>query len=184
MRKNDELFTSNRIALAPNKSKKKLKIIDNTKKNKRKKPSKPKKIELMPKLNISLSSNEELVTKQKELNNKIKKAMNSDSEEEFPPGTLDSTQLKIIKQDFNDNMDDFFGPLDIKRTRIDSVRNTGLLCKECVRIASQANQMGEGVHIPRCKTKDCVNFRVTKNDDNFDFSEIEELEEGLGNGII
>jgi hypothetical protein len=184
MRQNDELFTSNRNALGSKKSKKKLKVLNKTKKQKKKRSKKIKKIDLMPELNISLSSNEELISKQKELNDRMKNVM--DSNEEILSGTLDSTQLKIVRPDLNDNMDmdDFFGPLDIKRTRIDSVRNTGLLCRECVQIASQAHQKGEGVHIPRCKTKECVNYRANKANDNFDFSEIEELEEGLGKELI
>lgn len=164
MRRNDEIFKSNRMPLATKRSKKKLQVL-----RKQSGQAREEQLPLMPSLAISLSSKEELNSKELSTEEKV-----LSEEKLLPTGTLDSTQLKVIKQDIRDNMDDFFGPLDIKRTRIDSVRNTGLLCRECVNIASQANQREDGIHIPHCKTQDCVNFRENRRADNFDFSEIEE----------
>lgn len=161
MRRNDQIFKSNRMPLGPRRSKKKRKTPP------RQAPDAQ--LPLMPSFAISLSSREDL--EQKNVKPEDKGLSGGDG---LPGGTLDSTQLKSIKQDLVDPMDDLLGPLDIKRTRIDSVRNTGLLCRECLALASQAHEKEDGVHIPHCKTVDCVNYRENRSKNNFDFSEIEE----------
>ena len=186
MRKNDEIFKANRNLMISQKSRKRLNLLIDKKGKKKSKsrvalPGPP----MMPSLTIPLSSGEELPEqKAVEARQSDPKQLDLD-EEEFPPGTLDSTQLKIVKQDIRNNMDEFFGPLDIKRTRIDSVRNAGMLCKDCLTIASKANARGEGIHIPRCKTPNCINNREKQPENQFNFSEIEEdIDEQISKGVF
>ena len=76
---------------------------------------------------------------------------------------LESTRIKTeaesiqTKNNTSQKFEDLFAPLIIKRTHIDSGRNTGLLCKICLDRANQETKLGKGVHIPQCTTINCVN---------------------------
>ena len=154
------------------KSKKNSKLLPNVEKKKKKNSKKPK-------LNFYESE-------------KIKKNQTN----------IGSTQIKTeaesVLQKYEDSqqLDEFFAPLSIKRTHIDSGRNTGLLCKICLEAANKNIKMGKGVEIPQCKTENCVNNQNTKKvhvgvderlDKAFEESllnmESEIIEKHFGNGL-
>ena len=86
---------------------------------------------------------------------------------------IESTQIKTerdsVLQTYNESqkLEDMFAPLNIKRTHIDSNRNTGLLCKSCLEKANRnqnetSKDQKKGVEIPHCQTENCVNNKAFK----------------------
>lgn len=139
--------------------------------------------------------------KKKELNfyeseKKKKKARNFGStriKTEEDSGTLRNEESR--------QLEDFFAPLNIKRTYIDSGRNTGLLCKVCLGVANQNQRENKGVQIPQCDTEKCINSKnqsgkvplVTQGiDERLDQAfaesllnmESEIIEKGFGDGFM
>lgn len=118
-----------------------------------------------------------------------------------------STRIKTeeesgtLRNDESRQLEDIFAPLDIKRTYIDSGRNTGLLCKICLQTANRNTRERRGVHIPQCETAKCINNKehsgrvplVTEGiDERLDQAlaesllnmESEIIEKGFGNGFM